>query len=347
MHYSEDLQIESIILHKVGNKQRGEEMTLSKDLLLLNNETKQVLISYFLTGFKTEIFFNFFHENNLEFNEVYNYACEIFDNPDKFYDASILLTKHLYEKSTHPKIKMGEFYVVLFKNTIVEGEVIDSIGLFKSESKDTFLKIYPDNENFVVKHEDGINIKKLDKGCIIHNTSRESGFLVEVIDNISKGNEAVFWKDEFLNIRQRNDKYFQTENTMMMCKDFIVDKLPEEYEVSRADQADLLNKSADFFKKNQQFKIDEFANTVLEQPEIKESFNQYKSNYQEEWEMQLPEEFDIENTAVKKNQRILKSVIKLDKNFHIYVHGNRDLIIKGYDQQRGMHYYQVYYQVEN
>lgn len=44
---------------------------------------------------------------------------------------------------------------------------------------------------------------------------------------------------------------------------------------------------------------------------------------------------------------MLKSVIKLDKNFHIYVHGRRDLIERGFDEEKGKKYYKVYFDEED
>ena len=43
--------------------------------------------------------------------------------------------------------------------------------------------------------------------------------------------------------------------------------------------------------------------------------------------------------------RVYKSVLKLDRNFHIYIHGNTDLIEKGIDDD-GRKYYKIYYQEE-
>ena len=59
----------------------------------------------------------------------------------------------------------------------------------------------------------------------------------------------------------------------------------------------------------------------------------------------LAAQFDISPEAVKKQSRIFKSVIKLDRNFHIYVHGRTDLIEKGVDMD-GRKYYKIYYQDE-
>jgi hypothetical protein len=83
----------------------------------------------------------------------------------------------------------------------------------------------------------------------------------------------------------------------------------------------------------------------MEQPEIIESFKQYKSAYQQEREIDIADDFTISDSAVKKQSRVWKSVIKLDKNFHIYVHGNRNLIEQGTDENGK--FYKIYYQEEN
>ena len=54
--------------------------------------------------------------------------------------------------------------------------------------------------------------------------------------------------------------------------------------------------------------------------------------------------FYISDAAVKKQSRSFKSVIKLDKNFHIYVHGDRRMIEQGEDEKG--RYYKVYYKEE-
>lgn len=42
----------------------------------------------------------------------------------------------------------------------------------------------------------------------------------------------------------------------------------------------------------------------------------------------------------------LKSVIKLDKNFHIYIHGSHDLIHQGIDPDTGKKFYKIFYDNE-
>ncbi|MGM0407643.1 MAG: nucleoid-associated protein, partial [Bacteroidota bacterium] len=323
-----------------------ENIRLSKDILKLDDEIKALLSTYFLTPFKTDEYFKFNHESDLNLNEVYHYATKIFEDSSMIYDQSINLAKHLYENSTHPNIKGGEFYTVYFQNIEFNNEHFDAIGLFKSETRETFLKVYPHESNFIIESEQGIDIKKLDKGCLILNCEKENGFIVATIDKVNKGEDARFWIDDFLKIKQREDEYYHTENVMKMYKDFVTKELPAEYEVAKADQVDLINKSKKFFKEADNFQLEDFSEKVIEDKDLIESFNHYKKVYESDNEIQISDEFQISGSAVKKQSRVYKSVIKLDKNFHIYVHGNREYITKGYDEKTGMQYYQVFFKEE-
>ncbi|MCX6282701.1 MAG: nucleoid-associated protein [Bacteroidetes bacterium] len=335
--------IKGIAVHKVGNK-LTDALFLSKSTLQTNADLDEIFLDYFLTPFKDHEYYNLYHDSDLDLNEVYTYACRIFDDPGSLYIQSVNLAKHLYEKSTHPKIKEGEFYTVFFKDCILDGESVDALGLFKSENKDTFLKVFLRGDGFGIESEQGININKLDKGCLIFNNEREKGFIVAVVDNTNKGSEAQYWIDDFLHVRQRKDEYYNTQNVLSLCKKFVTKELPQQFDVSKADQLDLLNKSVKFFKENESFDFKEFSNEVIAQPELIESFKRFKDSFQRDQDIDIAENFHISVSAVKKQARIFKSVIKLDKNFHIYIHGNRELIEQGSDE-RGK-FYKVYYKVE-
>ncbi|MDR0606026.1 MAG: nucleoid-associated protein [Bacteroidales bacterium] len=345
MHNFIESKIGKINVHKVGNKLNDENIYSSKSNIEIDENINTLLMNYFLLPFKSSEYFTFYHDIDINMNEVFVCAGKIFDNPEILLDQSVNLAKHLYEQSTHPKIKGGEFYTVYFKDCIIDGETVDAVGLFKSENKDTFLKVYPSGEGFEIESEKGININKLDKGCLIFNTVRENGYIVAVVDNTNKGTDAQYWIDDFLHVRQRHDGYYNTQQTMSLCKSFIKEELSQQSKNSKVDQAALLNKSGQFFKENDNFNLDEFASEVMEQPEVIERFNQYKSVWQQKYEIDIPDNFTISDSAVKKQARIFKSVIKLDKNFHIYVHGNSDLIQQGTDENGK--FYKIYYQEEN
>jgi hypothetical protein len=339
--------ISSLAIHNVGNKSNNDGIFLSKKVTPINSELSKTLVSYFTTSFKSQEYFNLYHSSgDLKLNEVFMFVSEIFDNPDRLYNQSVFLAKHLYDVSTHPKIKGGEFYVVLFNDCMVEGETVNAVGLFKSENKDTFLKVHPVEEIYEIESEKGININKLDKGCIIFNRERESGYTAVVVDNSNRGDEAIYWVDNFLKLMQRQDDYSHTQNTLSLCKNFITEELAQEREFSKADQADLLNKSINFFKEKDSFDFKEFANEVIEQPGLINRFQKYKSDYEKGADIDIADNFTISNFAVKRQARIFKSVLKLDKNFHVYIHGNRDLIERGVDED-GRKYYKLYYKDEN
>ncbi len=342
MLYKEYIVIKAIGLHKVGNKYNDEELIISKSLLEFDDNINKILFNYFLLPFKFEEYFNFYHVSNLKYNTVFGNISEIFDNPNSCYEQSVNLAKYLYEQSIHPKIKSGEFYIVYFKDCIINGETVDAVGLFKSENKDTFLKVYPSGDGFEIESQQGVNINKLDKGCLIFNTEREKGYLVAVVDNTNKGVEAKYWTEDFLNVRPRQDEYYNTQNVLTLCKNFVTKELPNEFEVSKADQAEFLNNSVKFFKEKESFDMEEFANEVMAQPEIIERFNKYKDDYLQERDIDIADNFTISESAVKKQARAFKRVINLDKNIQIVIKGSRNQVEQGIDE-RGRKFYKIFY----
>ncbi|MCH5717888.1 nucleoid-associated protein [Niabella hibiscisoli] len=250
MQYFEGSSITHIAVHNVGNESEGEYLTLSKKELVLDPEVKDLLIKYFLTPFKSEEYFHFFSEAHISNNDVWKSVCSIFDNPEQTLLQSKQLAQHLYNLGNHPNVKGGELYVVYFREGLLNGETVDAIGIFKSEQKEPFLKVLPVEDAFEVESEEGININKLDKGCMIYNTDRENGFIVSVVDTKSKSAEARYWTDNFLRIQQRQDQYFNTQSTMALYKTYVTDHLPEQYNVTKADQADMLNRSLAFLKRS-------------------------------------------------------------------------------------------------
>ena len=207
------------------------------------------------------------------------------------------------------------------------------------------MKVLRENGNFNLESEKGINIKKLDKGCLIFNKDRENGYVVAVVDNTNKGVEAQYWIDDFLHVRQRKDEYTNTQNFMALAKNFVTKELPKEFEVSKADQIDLLNKSLHFFKEKKTFDINDFAHEIIAQPEVIERFHQYKQEYEDLCDIVIDNQFEISESACKKQQRSYKRVINLDKKIQIVIAGNRQNVEQGEDE-RGK-FYKVYYKDED
>jgi len=346
-----DASLDIISVHHVGNPSHNEFYALSAAPLELKDEViPNLLMQYFLKPFEkaNEVYHLMHTSGDLNLNEIHHFATHVFDDKEKFHEASEQIAKHLYKVSNHPNIKPGELYVVYFKQVQIEGNPLDVIGIFKSENKETYLKVYPQDGGFGVDYEENaININKLDKGVLIFNIERENGYKVVVIDKNSSGAEAaVYWKDDFLQLKIRNDSFNRTSNTLGIYKNFVTQKLDDEFEMSKADKIELLNKSMKYFKEKDTFDIDEFAGEVIGNPKAIESFKTFKSQYEDEFETKIGDTFEISGNAVKKQARVYKSVLKLDKNFHIYIHGDNKLIEKGFDDDKAMNYYKVYFKEE-
>ncbi|MBD8347675.1 nucleoid-associated protein [Dysgonomonas sp. HGC4] len=338
-----DANIDNISLHKVGNKTADEGYQLSKKNVEIGQELKKLLTHYFVSPFKSQESFSFWHITNLKYNEVHEFISEVFNDPDSLYNNSVNLAKYLYEKSIHPKIKGGEFYTVYFKNCIIDNQTVDAVGLFKSENKDTFLKIFPSDDNFEIESQQGVNINKLDKGCLIFNTKKDKGYVVLVVDNINKGSDvAHYWMDDFLQVKPYKNEYYYTENIISLCKNFTSNNLI----IDKTQKADILNKAVSFFKENESFDMDDFSNQIMKEESMKQAFQQYRSQYEQDRDIIIADDFNISQQALKKQVRTIKNIIKLDNNFKISIDGDTRYLEKGYDEEKRMNFYKLYFRDE-
>ena len=101
-----------------------------------------------------------------------------------------------------------------------------------------------------------------------------------------------------------------------------------------------------YFKEKETFDLKEFTSEVIGNEQGIASFLNYKKGFEEEFETPISNSFEINDAAVKKQARVYKSVLKLDKNFHIYIHGDKELIEKGFDDGKHMNFYKVYFKEE-
>jgi hypothetical protein len=344
----DNVELSNMVIHDIGNKYEGGELHFSSSAYLPDDlDIHALLKGFFLTPFKRDAFYHFTSEDeDLSHNAVYQAAREAFQDESCFYKTSLRIASHLFDQSNHPNIKPGELYVVYFKNCLLEEGPCDAIGIFKSESKDTFLKIYVEQEAYRLVSEKGINIRKLDKACLIFNAERENGYRVTILDK-TNDTEALYWMHHFLGLKQREDDYFQTSNYLKLCKKFVEEVYNSDNDVAKADQIDLLNRSIDYFKKGDHFDEELFKHSVVIEPRAIEAFESFKNGYEEENETILKASFPVSESAVKEGKRYFRHVLKLDKNFHVYIHGQRKYIEKGYDAQKDMNFYKLYFRDEN
>lgn len=341
--------VETLSIHRVGNKSRNEAIFLSDEPYQLNDEIMPLLKEFFFKSFreKEENYFQFAHDVDLEYNDMFNLASEIFTNPSDFHEVSKKITKHLFEQSNHPHIKNGEVYITYLTNVSIDNNVVDAIGVFKSEIKTDFLQFEEKEKNLEMILQQGINLNKLDKGCLIFNHKKEEGYKILTVD--SNRYDARYWLEHFLSVDAFQDENFYTKKYLKFCQSFAKDVvLPAE---DKKEEVMFMNRAVNHFAKNDEFEETKFLNEVLDNPDLIPEFKNYKVDKGEKFSIEDITTFPIANAAVSDARKSMKNVINLDTNIQIKLdfinpESAEKFVEKGWDEEKQMYYYLVYFNKE-
>jgi len=340
--------LKQLSAHQVGNKTDGSIIVSKNPLEIDDEELRAYLLKNFTMPFANTEDFAFTSANDDPMvNPMYQYISSAFASPGSLHINSINIAKHLFDISVHPNIKTGDLLVALFENVQVAGSPTNVIGIFKCETKSNFVNIeYTKTQSSSITHQLGLSLEKLDKGCLIYDIEKEDGYRVSIVDKSGKSQDAFYWTELFLKVRSVATNFSFTKSVLDATKTFVTEKMADEFEMSKADQIDILNRSAKYFKEKEEFSSKEFESEILESPDVIQSFRKFRREYETEHNAPFEDNFEIEQGAVKKYSKVFKSVLKLDKNFHIYIHGDRDLIERGQEKD-GRKYYKIYYKDES
>jgi hypothetical protein len=341
--------IASLSIHRVGNKSKNEPILLSEEIYKTNDEITPLLKEFFLKPFrdKEENYFQFGHEPDLEFNELFNLASEIFSDPSKIHDLSKKITRHLYDQSMHPHIKSGEVFVAFFENLQINNEKVNGIGIFKSELKQDFLQFSEKENQLEAYLQQGVSLNRLDKGCLIFEVKKEEGFKILSVD--SNRYDARYWLESFLGVDPCQDDNFHTKKYLKFCQDFAKEVvLPAE---DKKQEVLFMNRAVNHFAKNDNFVESAFLNEVIDNPDLIPEFNHYKNEKAPKYSIEDLTSFPIANTAVTAARKKIKNVINLDTNIQIKLdfinpESAEKFIEKGWDEEKQMYYYLVYFNQE-
>lgn len=342
-------QITSLSIHKVGNKSRNEQLLLSREPYKLDDELTSLLKEYFFKPFrdKEENYYHFTHEADLEFHELFQIVNSVFDNPESIHEAGKKIANHLYEQSQHPHIKSGELYVAMLENLQIDNQKVSGIGIFKSEIKQDFLLFEEKETHLDLILQQGINLNKLDKGCLIFNTEKEQGYKILSID--SNRYDTRYWLESFLGVDVLADENFYTKKYLKFCQDFARDVvLPAE---DKQQEVMFMNRSVNYFAKNDAFEETNFMNEVIDNPDLMPEFRHYKQEMAPKYKIEDVSSFPIANTAVTAARKKIKNLINLDTNIQIKLdfinpESAERFIEKGWDEEKQMYYYLVYFNKE-
>lgn len=342
-------QIESLSVHRVGNKSRNEGIFISENPFPINDELHSLLKEYFLKPFrdKEENYYQFVHEVDLEFHDLYNMVNTSFNNPSSIHENSQKIARLLFDQSQHPHIKSGEVYVAYFENVFVDNENTEAIGIFKSELKHDFLQFKEEQDDLKILLEQGVNLNKLDKGALIFNLNKEEGYKVLSVD--SNRYDTKYWLESFLGVDIFADENFNTKSYLKFCQNFAKDVvLPAE---DKQQEVLFMNRAVNHFAQNDNFEESKFINEVMDNPDLIPEFKHYKEEQAPKYKIEDLTNFPVSNTAVSAARKKIKSVINLDTNVQIKLdfinpESAEKFIEKGWDPEREMYYYLVYFNKE-
>ncbi|ATA91233.1 nucleoid-associated protein NdpA [Capnocytophaga canimorsus] len=341
--------IDSLSIHRIGNQSKGEPLFISEQPYALNDEIIGLLKEYFFKPFreKEENYFRFSHDADVEFNELYQLITSIFENENSIHQVSKKIAQHLYNQSNHPHIKSGELYVTLLHDIFLDNQKVSAVGIFKSEMKHNFLQFEEQQNQLEIIIQEGVNIHKLDKGCIIFNVNKEEGYKVLSVD--TNRYDTKYWLENFLGIDALIDENFFTKKYLKFSQDFAKEViLPAE---DKKEEVMFMNRAINYFAKNDEFEETAFMNEVIDNPDLIPEFRNYKVEKGPKYKIEDVSSFPIANKAVSDVRKKIKNVIDLDTNIQIRLdfinpESAEKFVEKGWDQEKQMYYYLVYFNKE-
>lgn len=335
-----DASIEHLMIHGIGNKCLDEKLVLSSCEVTINDVTERGLLGNLLKKIPTEAFYHFFHDIELSYNEVFSLVRSSFDEKGIFLDVSKQIAKHLFNQGVTKKIGSGLLYVAYLSHVIVGDKEVDAIGIFKSEKPEMFLKLGFSDGVYSLASEKGVG--NITKGCLIMNVGSDAGYLVSLL-NSKKKCDVKYWNDDFLGVRLRNDDVNKTSQIVELCGSFITSNSS----ISKTDKAEMIDQvlTAMTFGDTS---LEKITDSVFKSKAIKEQFadfrNQKSSFTDENYEALFSPTAENVEKQLKKYRN--KSKLILDDDFEVLIKKGEENIVRGYDEERGLSYYKLYFKDE-
>lgn len=342
--------ISQLTLQFVGNKVREEKNIYAGDLFHLTEREEEDLQPFFMSAFKkSSEYYKFIHyTQDINFNVLYSLCKEMFEEKSDFVAFSDKVLDHLFERSNHPQIKSGEIFIALLENIDTKQESkISGIGIFKLENKNKFLR-FRHTDIVECAIQKGYRLQStIDKGCLILNILKDDGYCVLVHDDAQV--ESEYWKKSFLEIDYIKDDSYQTKNYINLLSDFSQQVILEEK--GKKTQTEFIGNCLQIFNENETMSDDLLEKELLENYDLVNEFKSYKKEYAETSHIEFSEIFDVSTVALNREKKKIKAEIKLDTHIQIKLDVNKpesseDFLEQGYDEERKMYYYKVYYNNE-
>ena len=335
-----DTTLRHLMIHGIGNKCLDEPLVLSSREVMMNEITANKLLDNLLKKMPHEAFYHYSHDIDLSYNEMFAFSQKVFANNDSIVVISKSVAKHLFNQGVTKKVQAGIVYIAYLQGVLVDNKEVDAIGVFKSEKTDTFLKVNYEDGIYRLSSEKGMGC--IDKGCIIMNTESENGYLISLF-NTKKKSDVKYWNEDFMGVRLRNDDNLKTSQIVELCGTFITknDTIPN------TDKAGMIDRVLSAMAVGDT-SLEKITETVFNDKNVRQQFSEFhqtQANYDDSTlENHFVPDMETVEKAVRKYRN--KTKLKLDNDFEVLIKGGEENIIKGYDEEKAMSYYKLYFKEE-
>lgn len=327
--------ISATVVQRVGNKNNGDGVAFAEELCPIEG-VEGLLLKLIKSSFKFDDWKHFTYIDTLETNHAFRFVSKIFEDRDCLIKQANNLARHLYEQSIHPNIKIGEFYVVYLEKCEIDGIETNAVGLFKSESRETILTVRMESNRLVLSSEEGMRLKKWEKGAVVFNVEKENGYKVAVVDNTTTKDDARYWTDNFLHVEDCHDDYHQTLELSEFCAGY----LKQLHEKSAVDCAIAARKTSELLASEGTVEIERLSALLCETEEQMADFLAYRETYEQD-HGPLSSEVKVKPKAVKSKNVMKMNTLRLGSDFEVKVLNSSAHIEKG--EEKGKKYYKLYF----
>lgn len=338
--------IEAMIIHSVGNQSRGEPLTLSEHQVTLNQNLESAFLKFFFNPFHKDLSeYYFFHEESLNLNEMYSYVSDYQRDIHSFEESSRRIARFLYRITNHPNILSGDLIFALIKKAQVNNHNQTILGIFKSEQKSKYIDICKESNNIYANLNDGIDIGSLDKGTLIF-LEKDEPFLC--VHNNRKV-DSTYWNDSFIKCQLKDDDKIRTKIFIDACVSF--SKEIGNKNNDKSDIANINSRITEYFNERKAVDVNSFTSHLSLSAPQNEVLKKHIESVEKKYKIDLNENFNIDKNKTSVLKKRLEKIIKLDTKIDIRIHSDspspRNLIEKGFDKNKGMSYYKIFFNEES
>jgi hypothetical protein len=324
--------------HKNGSEVEWEYSSQTSDLP--EEQAANDLLDHLTSMYREPLFFQLG-----TLGPLFAASGKIFENPSHLFEESVHLARKLGH--TLPQDIAGEsvFLMAHLSDVLIEDELLDVLAVIVMQTAPKFYKLHKQDACFVLHTDKGYIIGKPEKACLILPGSDEQGG--RVLCHEAGGLKAEgYWYKDFLQLSPLGNEYSYTTDYIKLTSQFLKQRKPLDQVLDKKQGAEMLGRSLDYFTQNEKFEEKTYKEEVFQDAAVIEAFDDYKQRWAEKNQRPLADAFEPSSEALNKQSKVFRSVIKLDRNFHIYVHGDSSKIMKGEDDD-GRKYYILYYNEES